>query len=448
LNSWSAKQTTINARLSVLSTLKTKLQALSDAAKDLAAPGSLSGLSIFTVSSSNASIVTGTANADADVATHTLLVTQLAKRDVIHTDRLVSDVTTVSDGEGAGTKTIRVSVNGISTDVNIALQAGDTNKSVLSKIAAALNSSSSSVSASVIADTATTQKLVIASKTSGSTNAVSLADVTGTLLTSLGLSSDVISTRRASTSTAAGYGQSDSTKLNAMFTLDDVEIIRGSNTVADVLKGVTLNLTSVQSAADQPVSLSVGGDNTAIKKKITDFISTYNDTLGFLNSKMSIDKQTHARQILAGDTMFNSLRYDLRKAVGSFVKDLGISAPAMLRDVGITASADGTLTLSDSTKLDSALVGGPARLAALFNATNGIALQLKTKLSGFVKTSGVMDRETDSLNSQNTGLTNRIATFNKQLTKKADKYRWDLENLIASATAMQEQQATLASLIG
>ena len=269
-----------------------------------------------------------------------------------------------------------------------------------------------------------------------------------TLLASLGLSGDVIATRRASTATAAGYGQSVTSKLDATFNLDGVEIVRGTNAVADVLKGVTLSLTAVQSATDQPVSLTVGGDNTAIKKQISDFITNYNDALGYLNSKMSIDPQTHVGQILAGDTMFNGLRYELRAAAGSLVTGLGDGAPAMLRDLGITSSANGTLTLSDSTKLDTALNGGPSRVAALFNAANGIAVKLKSKLDGFVKNSGVMDRETNTLNNQNKDLTTRITNFNKQLTKKADRYRLDLENLIAAVTSMQEQQASLATIIG
>ena len=445
---WKNQQTSITARLSVLATLRSKLSALSDTAGNLASAGSLSSLKSYNATSSNASVLSATVDSTADVAAHAIQVSQLAKNDIVYSNRITSGATSIADATGAGTMTFHINVNSVDTPVNVAIKAGDTNKTILDNIVTAINGTSSGVRAFTVADTATTEKLVISGSATGTSNAIVLSDTSGALLAGLGLSASVLTNRTASTATNGGYANSDSSKLDAKFNVDGIDIVRETNSVNDVIKGVTLNLAGVQSATDQPVTLSVGANEDAIKSEINQFISNYNDALSYLNAKTSIDPTTYVRQILAGDAMFNGLRYDMRVVVGGVVSGLPQGDPTMLADIGITAGEDGTLSLSDSTKLETALSNGPGKVAALFNSSTGIAKLLQTKLDTFVNVSGALDRETDSLNDQMTYLTTRIKNFDARVSVQVDKYRRDLQTLIATLTEMQQQQSTLSMILG
>ena len=442
------RKTSLKARLNALSDVKSKLDALLAAMKDLSLTGSSSKFLAFSVSSSLTNIATASASSAASKGSHTLLVTQLAKADTIVSSRLTSSATSVVTAEGTGTKTIRLSVNGTNTDINITLASGDTNTSILSNIAAAVNASGANVTASVVSDTSSTSKLVFTSKTTGSTNAVSLTDVTGTLLDNIGLTDAIISGRTASTSTTGGYLYSSTASLDANFKLDGIDIVRGTNTVSDALTGVTIELKATQSVTDTPVALTVGVDKATIRSKVEDFIKKYNEALTTLTAKTAVDPDTKVRQILAGDFVFRNLRTNLRGIASGAVSSVMTGNPKVLSDIGIKTASDGTLSLSDVAAFDSALDSDIAKVEDLFNSTNGIAVQLKTLTDSFVKTGGEIETTSSSASSQITNLTSQIKRFDEQLDRKVERFRDDfarIQSAIAFAARQQEMVRAILS---
>jgi len=441
------RKTSLNARLSVLAELKSKLTALHALAKDLKATGALSKFSAFSVDGSLPSIVTATATSTAAVGMHTLLVTQLAKADTVISSQLSSAATTISATEGAGTKTVRLTVNGVSVDVSFEIQDGDTNSQVLSRLASAVNAASGSkVSASVINDTTGTSRLVLTSKESGSTNAITLEDVTGSVFNTIGLGADVVANRTATSGTAGGYLYSSVDLLNAKFKLDGVDIVRGTNSVSDVLTGVTLELKAVQNPNDTPVSLKIGVDKAKVKTAVEDFLKVYNEALSYLQAKTSVNPDNKTRDILASDQVFKGLRISLRAVMSSAVSSVLSGNPAVLADIGIKANADGRLSLSDAAKFEDALASDVRKVADLFNSTDGIAVRLSNVLEGFTTFGGQIDIARNGTQDQLSNVSAALKRANAEIDRKVLAFRTQFEALQNALNRISLQSQAISRL--
>jgi flagellar hook-associated protein 2 len=442
------KQTSLNARLTALSDLKTKLNALNSVAKDLKATGTTSKFNVFSADSSLASVLTATAGSTAAMGTHSLLVTQLAKVDTVISSQLFSSATDIAAAEGAGTKSIRLSVNGTSVDVSFDIAAGQSNNTVLGNIASAVNASSTaSVTASVVTDTTGTSRLVFASKASGSLQAVSLSDQTGTVLNRIGLGAGVVAGRTASTATTGGYLYSSSALLDAKLKVDGIDITRGSNTINDVLTGVTLELKGIQLATDTPLTLKVSADKSKVKTAVEDFIKAYNDALGYINTKTSVNPDNKTREIFASDQAFKGLKMNMRSLMSSSVSSVVSGNPTILSQVGIKVASNGTLSIGDSTKFEEALSTDVRKVSDLFNSSDGLAGRLSTLMESFTSTGGQLELAQNGTNLQISNVKTALTRTNSQIDLKVNSFQKQYENLYNIMTKLSSQSNSISSLL-
>lgn len=443
-----SKKSILNIRNAVLADLKTKLKTLQSTVKDLSKTGTESKFNAFTVATTNSSVASATATSSAIIGSHTLKVTQLAKNDTVLSDRITSSSTSIADAEGAGTKTLKVTINGEETEFSVDVTAGESNDSVLTKIVSAINASGANITASAVADSSTTKKLVLVSKNTGAAQAISLSNVSGTLWDQLGLNSSVISGRTAAGTTTAGFTYSSVSSLNSLFTINGIDLERESNSISDVLTGVTFELKGTQSGSDAPVTLTVGVDKAGIKEKVQKFITDFNDVIKYLNTKTKFDPETKTREALSGDAVFSRLKVDLRTISSGVVSSVQAEDPNALSAIGITFASDGTMTLSDSATFDEMLANGSEKVAALFNSSSGVAVKLQSVLDSMLNSStGQLDAASKTTSSQISNLTDRIKRFDARLEKQVEKYRNDFLKLQAVYYQISAQQQTISSIL-
>ena len=441
------KKTNLNSRLTALSDLRTKLKTLKTTIDDLSKTGSESTINAYSVSSSNSDVATATATAVAGESSHALKVTQLAKNDTIVSNRLTRTGTSIIESQLSGTKSFDITVNGTTTSVSVDLVDGDTNSAILTKITKAINASGAQVSASAVIDTTSTARLMLVSKTTGSEQAISLADSSGTLLADLGLTSDVLTGRTKSSSTTAGYSNTSITDLNSIFNIDGIDFEKSTNVVSDVLTGLTLKFSSIQTESDSPVLMNVAADKSKMIDKVKKFITDYNSALSYLTAKTSMDASLNVRQVLSGDSTFVGLKIDLRNIISGVVSSAATGNPKMLTDLGIVIERDGTLTMTSTDILEEKL-SSVAAVADLFNSTNGIATQMKTKLQRMLSSSaGLLDGAVKTTSSQIKNYTDQIARFDARLDKHVEKYRNDFLKLQAVMAQVSQQQASISTIM-
>ncbi len=449
---YSDEKESLTLRSATLTDLRTNLNTLNSKAQTLAKPGTLSPFGAKTVATSAPAVVTATASAGTVSGVHTVLVTQLARRSTLVSTQWLQGGNELASVTGEGSHTFRISINGVDTQVTVAVGAADDNRTVLSAIAAAVNASDAKVTASVVNDTSTTARLMLIGDESGSGAAVTLADVSGTLVASTGTSSAV-----QSNGTAGGYVYATD-QLDARFVLDGLAITRGRNVVEDVVPGLTITLTSPQAADAQPVTLTVGPDQESIKAKVQEFIEAYNATIAFLKERTSVSVSTETRATgttdvrsvnrgtLASESAYLGLMMKLRADVAGRITTGATGGPVALSEMGITAGKDGALSISDNAKFVKALTEKPDAVTALFNSDDGVATRVSARLKQFLAAGGTVDNALAST-------TARLQSVNRAIERQEAYLRVKQATLLEQYTSLQEtlvqlqeQQLTLDSI--
>ena len=162
---------------------------------------------------------------------------------------------------------------------------------------------------------------------------------------------------------------------DASVTVDGTTFTRTSNTISDILSGVTLNLESPGSGI-----LTLATDNTAIAGNIRDFVDAFNALTAFIDEQTLFNPQTFETGTLFGNSSVQSLESTLRRIATGQVN--GVSGPfEFLSQIGITTQNDGSLALDDA-KLDQALTTNLNNVLELFT-TSGTASDANVTFVGF-----------------------------------------------------------------
>ncbi len=341
------KEAGLQGKLTSIGTLASALTSLQSTASALR---DISSLNTIKVSSSDTTILTASAGTSTASGTHSIEVKQLAQ-----VQRLASTGFADTTTTAVGTGTLNIQV-GTGTAVAVTI---DSTNNTLSGLRDAINNANSGVSASILND-GTENKLIITANNSGSGNTIKI-----TAIDDDGNNTDMNGLSRFAYDTAAAVTNLTQTQAaqNATLKVDGIDnISKSSNTVSDVIEGVTINLLKAQIGTT--VNLNVTQDNSSAKSKIQGFVDEYNKLVKLLNGLQGYDAKTKKGGVLLGDSVVSGIRQKIRNVMTGQVSNLSGSYTS-LAQIGIKSSSDGTLTI-DSTKLDSALSTNFTAVGKLF----------------------------------------------------------------------------------
>ncbi len=433
------QRSALEVKTAVYTDLKSKLDTVRALAEDLSGIGSLSAFGAKATTSSNGDVLTATAGAGAVSMNHTIHIEQMARAHSVLSGRYTSSATDLSTAY-EGTQSFTITVDGTDYDVSVTIGSGDSNEDVLTAIAVAVNDVTDvPVRASRVDDTGSTSKLYIASTETGTDNKMTFTDTDG-LLAALGVTNG-----SQATDAVGGYVYADlgANELDAKLTMDGIRIIRASNTVDDVLTGVTLTLLAEQEDTDADVSLTVSIDTDTITTRVNEFLTAYNDAYELLASKVSVDRNTYTRGELAGDFSYINLWQNMRAVMAGSVSSVEGATYSGLSQIGISSNASGQFSISDTDNFEEALLGHLDAVEDLFNSAEGIAAGLDDLLDDYTSASGVIWASKDSV-------TNRIDLLNDRIDRMEVSQDMKKEEFIRQYAALQEatytQQALLQTL--
>ena len=134
----------------------------------------------------------------------------------------------------------------------------------------------------------------------------------------------------------------------------DEWISRSSNTIDDVIHGVTLHLHDTTDASGVQVNLS--RDTESIKEKIQSMADAYNSVVDYIQKTTGYDSDTKTAGVLIGDYIISTLRSQLRSPLISqtngFVEDIDtFLTPGQ---IGLELDSDGLLNF-DTNDFDEAI---------------------------------------------------------------------------------------------
>lgn len=134
---------------------------------------------------------------------------------------------------------------------------------------------------------------------------------------------------------------------DALITVDGFTVTSESNTIDDVIAGVTLDLK--QAEPETTVTLIIEKDNDALKEQINEFVEAYNEVMDAINTQFSYNADTkETGGPLFGDSTLRTLRSKLTSIVTTQVAGTSENFSS-LGLVGISIGTDRKLTIDEDT---------------------------------------------------------------------------------------------------
>lgn len=342
------KRELAETRISDFGLLSSALSTLKDAASVLTDPESLFSKSAsFTESSA---LVPVELDTDVQPGSYSFNVSQIAKSHTLAFGGF-SDPT---DAVGEGTLTFnfgawsRDEVTGDidgsftqDTDAESAIITIDSENNSLEGLRDAINDADMGVSASIIFD-GTNYNLSIVAE-SGAQNELEITvEESGTA----GLSNFAFV--EGSTSTDAQGGQ------NAILTLNGIAIERSSNSIDDIVEGLTLDVLQEMEATEL-VTITVTEDKAFAEENVRAFVDAYNAFLEAVDPIFGVTERENedgefetVEGSLSKDSLAKSLLAQIRSTIASGIPGLGESASfTALTNIGIRTELDGTLSIDE-----------------------------------------------------------------------------------------------------
>ena len=298
------------------------------------------------------------------------------------------------------------------------------------------------VSATAFAPTTGLSQISLTAINSGSGFKIEdISDTSGGLLAEFGLNLGATRTafvQNASGDDTAGYVY-DTSILNSKINFNGLNIERNSNSILDLVTGVTLNLKSVMAVDDTDVTVDVANDVTAVKTKIEEFISSFNEIYSYIKTNTS--SSDGIRGVLIGDSSASSLLSLFSSTAYSPVTGLDSGTINSLSELGITFNASMGLSISDSDQLADALENNIDEVEQLFVSENGIATNLYNKLLPYSGYSGYLSARKNSVD-------DNIESINDSITRIQTKIDKNSESLRYRYIQLQSQLSELMASVG
>jgi flagellar hook-associated protein 2 len=336
------QKTLFENKLKAWQELNTRLLALRSAAEKLRKP---EGFDLYRADlrSSSATeptaILSATVGATAETGTYNIEILQTAQAQKRASQSFSSS--TVELGAGyAGT----FQING----QTVTVAADDTLADVRTKINNLnVGEQATKVSASIVAYSPTDYRLILTSQQEGAAGFELLPE--------------------GSTGLVAAFGFSEiQAGRDAQLEVDGIALTRSSNTIADALTGVTLNLKKAE--VGTTITLDVNQDVTGVSDLIKELVDQYNEVMDYIRTQSSYDSVTKkAGGVLFGDGTLRSVKSDLVESIITPISGVSTSF-SILGQVGINLDNQGKLTVKEET-LKGYLESNPEDVLRLFAAT-------------------------------------------------------------------------------
>jgi len=151
---------------------------------------------------------------------------------------------------------------------------------------------------------------------------------------------------------------------DAVIEVDNAVLTKSSNTITDVIQGVTLDLVNADSSST--LTLSVSQSSEIAKDNIENFVDAFNDVATFLDAQLSFDPETDEASPLLGDITILTLRRRLGNILTGVVPGVSNDSFTNLSSIGITSNSTTAKLSIDDSKLSDALSEDPDAVARLF----------------------------------------------------------------------------------
>lgn len=388
-----------------------------------------------TGTSSKESVVSATATNGASNGSYSITVNALASNhtysfDTTYASTITALQSTLTGGESAADRTVTFTVGTGAEQETVSVEVTDGSYSISDFVTAFNNSSTKARASLVNIGTSATPayKLVISSLYEGTEKGLVARTALGASLTNL----------TAYSESAASDSSVDITGLGT--------ITRSTNSISDVIPGVTLNVASQGNA-----TVRIGEDVSSTTTKIQDLVDSYNEIVTFLGENNQVTRDESQKEVknkfgaLASTRIDDNLLSSLRSAIAE-ASATGGSAVKVFADIGITSQRDGTLTF-DSKKFQEAMSSESTSVGSILSDFADNAALTGGIIDQYIRYQGLFDTTLESNKTSITDLNRRIADTEKQIARNEEMLKQRYARLESLMGKLQNQQSSLTSAL-
>lgn len=429
------------AKISGLAVLKFNVQLLIDAFNGLNDASELATPTATSADTTKVSVTSTDGSASSGISD--IGVTALAAAQRNKSNQYTSATQSLNSGN-AFSMTV---VSGSGTTSNITIEAGnDTPEGVVN----AINAASAGVSATLLAeDSSGSNYRIMLSGTTGASNSF--------VVTSTLADSDLGFHDTGNGNTADNVGvKSLQNPADAELTYNGVAITRSSNTVSDVISGVTLSLNGVHSGSATS-SVNVVSDRATLKTKLQDMVALYNDVKFALDelSNPDSDEEEVGGSLASDLATIRTVRDTIYQAVTQDSSTPSGNVTAM-RDIGVSVDREGELTFTESTydsvaassfdDISTMLSAGTNNQSRYDGQPQGLAIDAVAKLETLTDSiSGIFVTRTDSAQTAIKRYEADLASLELRMEAVYERYLQQftvMESLVNTLNSTRESMAT------
>lgn len=276
-----------------------------------------------------------------------------------------------------------------------------TSTTTLTSLASSINQNSAlsaDVSASVIQDSSGASKLVLTAKKPAEGQTISISDQAsgGTLNTNL----------TTSATSQTGSLTDIQTASNASLLYNGIALSRPTNTITDIIPGVTIDLLGSNASAN----IGINQDLSSVQTAVGTLVKGYNALQKQLHSMTISNTAAGTTALFSGSYLINSIQ----NKIASILSSVNSSGQSLV-DYGVTFNRDGSLSFDAST-FNNEMKKDPSAMISFFSGST------TTNASGGTNTTqGIFNNLYDYLNNLQSA-NGTVTAVNNELTTQIQSY--------------------------
>jgi flagellar hook-associated protein 2 len=390
------RRESLDIELSAMGTLKSAITELASSARIL---GDDSRFGPFQASSTDEEVLVATATGGSSSEYHSVEILGLAQN-----HRMASGLYASSDSSIAGGNLI-LSSGENSFDIDV-----DGTNNTLIGLRDAINDAENNTSiAASILNVDGGSRLILNARDGGTANAISIGGSSGV---------------------AAGMTEITAA-ADAELIVDGFSVISSTNSVSDVIEGVTLELKTLGKS-----DVETQRDNESLRESLDTFVTNYNTLRSSLNN--------FSENELQGDRLPRNIENTIRSV---FLQDISVPSGAIASaiDMGFTFDRFGSLSIDES-RLEAALNGSMEQFIHSFTAVDtGFAAQVETALDRFTSIDGIIAGREKSIENRQQSIDTRIEMMDYRLENTETRYRQQFTVMDQLVTQLQSTSSYLVN---
>ena len=234
--------------------------------------------------------------------------------------------------------------------------------------------------------------------------------------------------------------------LDALISIDGLDVTSSSNSISGALQGVTIELLGADAGTLHNVRVDF--DRDGLEGKLREFADAYNAVIDAAESQTAFDAETGTAGALLGDTTLRTIVSQLRRDFGAVNSAEGAEF-ATLSEIGLTLDVEGRATVDDEA-LSSAVAGGFVGIGNLFTGENGVAVRLAALSEELLASDGALEVRTsglqetiDDIASQRESLAERLVILEGRLLDQFNALDVLVSELTSTSNFLTQQLSAL-----